>query len=150
MLLFPGRLCLPQLRPLYFGGCRHSGADVGAVMRIGERRCQPKGPICFYLVMSLTQYIVDALIGRPGVGSWQGQGTKQLDLGSLKASGATWLLQTSEDSELVRRRGRWLNSRTMRIYIQEVFSSQFVSCLRPPVRKHIFELLEDGREVGGI
>lgn len=38
---------------------------------------------------------------------------KELDLGSLRAGGATWLLQTSEDSELVRRREHWLVPRTI-------------------------------------
>lgn len=60
-----------------------------------------------------------------------------LDLGSLRAGGATWLLLTSEDSELVRRRGRWLNSRTMEIYIQESSALQFLPSLNPRTRKLI-------------
>ena len=47
-------------------------------------------------------------------------GVKKLDLGSLSAGGATWLLHTTENSELVRRHGRWLNHKVMEIYIQEV------------------------------
>ena len=47
-------------------------------------------------------------------------GSKPLDLGSLRAGGATWLLQTTEDAELTRRRGRWINAKTMEIYIQEI------------------------------
>ena len=56
-------------------------------------------------------------------------GNRGLDLGSLRAGGATWLLQACEDSELVRRRGRWLNSRTMEIYIQETSALQFLPSL---------------------
>ena len=38
---------------------------------------------------------------------------KGLDLGSLRAGGASWLMLVSEDSELTRRRGRWLNNKIM-------------------------------------
>lgn len=41
------------------------------------------------------------------------------DLASLRAGGATFLLQRFEDSELVRRRGRWISARVCEIYIQE-------------------------------
>ena len=51
---------------------------------------------------------------------------KTLDLGSLRPGGATWMMQTCEDSELVRRRGRWLNHRVMEIYIQEITSMQLL------------------------
>ena len=66
---------------------------------------------------------------------------KQLDLGSLRAGGATWLLQTSEDSELVRRRGRWLNSRTMEIYIQEIGALIFMHRLNPRAKRLVFGAL---------
>ena len=42
---------------------------------------------------------------------------KGLDLASLRPGGATWLLQTTENGELTRRRGRWVNQRVMDIYI---------------------------------
>ena len=64
-------------------------------------------------------------------------GGRGLDLGSLRAGGATWLLQASENSELVRRRGRWLNSRTMEIYIQEASALQFLPSLTPKTRELI-------------
>ena len=41
------------------------------------------------------------------------------DLGSLRPGGATFILQQIEDSELVRRRGRWLSTRVLEIYLQE-------------------------------
>jgi len=52
--------------------------------------------------------------------------TRGLDLGPLRAGGASWLMITSEDSELVRRRGRWLTSKIMEIYVQEVSALQFL------------------------
>ena len=51
---------------------------------------------------------------------------KTLDLGSLRPGGAAWMMQTCEDSELVRRRGRWLNHRVMEIYTQEIASMQLL------------------------
>ena len=47
-------------------------------------------------------------------------GLKPLDPGSLRAGGASFLLLSTEDSELVRRRGRWSNFKMMEIYVQEV------------------------------
>ena len=44
------------------------------------------------------------------------QSSRCLDLGSMRAGGATFLMQISEDAELVRRRGRWMAYRTMEIY----------------------------------
>lgn len=62
------------------------------------------------------------------------------DLGSLRPGGATDLLFETEDSELVRRRGRWLSARVMEIYLQEVLSSTFVSRLPRRVQLRIEQL----------
>ena len=65
---------------------------------------------------------------------------KPLDLGSLRAGGATWALMALEDSELIRRRGRWVNSKTMEIYIQEVSAVQYMGTLDPDVRANVILL----------
>ena len=75
--------------------------------------------------------------------------SRKLDLGSLRAGGATWLLSVSEDAELVRRRGRWLNHRTMEIYIQEVSSLQFVHRLPAATQSKLFSLVQAFEEVVG-
>ena len=62
-----------------------------------------------------------------------------LDLGSLRAGGASWMLMTTEDSELVRRRGRWINNKIMEIYIQEAASLQFLPQLPPEVRSSVLQ-----------
>eukprot|EP00435_Cladocopium_sp_Y103_P046984 s552_g13.t1 len=49
------------------------------------------------------------------------------DLASLRPGGATHLLQRFEDGEFVRRRGRWLSSRVMEIYLQEVSVATYES-----------------------
>eukprot|EP00435_Cladocopium_sp_Y103_P065786 s89_g27.t1 len=48
-------------------------------------------------------------------------GVRPFDLSSFRPGGASWLLMTTENSELVRRRGRWLSTRVMEIYLQEDF-----------------------------
>lgn len=58
------------------------------------------------------------------------------DLGS---KGATHLLLTTEDPELCRRRGRWLSTRVMEIYLQEVMATTFVQRLDPKVRSTIYD-----------
>ncbi|CAE7563812.1 unnamed protein product [Symbiodinium necroappetens] len=75
---------------------------------------------------------------------------KALDLGSLRAGGATWLLQTSEDGELVRRRPE------IEFYLRLLL---FRRCLRKPrvtwVRwveaarkcKHLYHCLEEQKRV---
>ena len=69
----------------------------------------------------------------------EGTRIKPLDLGSMRAGGATWLLQTTEDGELVRRRGRWINTKVMDIYIQEVSSVLFLPRLPKRVRDKVLQ-----------
>ena len=65
---------------------------------------------------------------------------KSLDLGSLRAGGATWMIGATENPELTRRRGRWLNTRTLEIYVQEVAAAVFLSDIEPEVRDHVIYL----------
>ena len=67
-------------------------------------------------------------------------GVKNLDPGSLRAGGATWALTMTEDAELIRRRGRWLTSKTMEIYIQEVSATLYMSQLPGSTRDRILTL----------
>ena len=66
--------------------------------------------------------------------------SRGFDLGSFRPGGATHLLLSTEDPELCRRRGRWLSTRVMEIYLQEVMATTFVQKLDPRVRARIFEL----------
>ena len=45
---------------------------------------------------------------------------RALDPGSLRAGGATYIIQMTENGELCRRRGRWANYKMMEIYVQEL------------------------------
>ncbi|CAE7369100.1 folD, partial [Symbiodinium necroappetens] len=63
---------------------------------------------------------LDCVLARLGVTT--PRGGRPIDLGSFRPGGATHLLQITEDSELVRRRGRWISPKVMEIYLQEVAS----------------------------
>ena len=60
--------------------------------------------------------------------------TRPFDLGSMRPGGATYLLHLTENPEYVRRRGRWLSSRVMEVYLQEVFSVTYVEKIKPRAR----------------
>ena len=68
------------------------------------------------------------------------QGHKTLDAGSLRRGGATWQLQCTEDSEFVRRRGRWINAKVMEIYIQEIGSFQFLASTTQEQRARVIQM----------
>jgi hypothetical protein len=76
--------------------------------------------------------LVAHLANQDGIGDLGGSSSSssaislKLDLGSLRAGGASWLLLTSEDSELTRRRGRWIAHKVMEVYVQEISSPQFL------------------------
>ena len=74
-------------------------------------------------------------------------GLPWLELASLRAGGATWLMMQCEDSELVRRRGRWLTSRVTEIYVQEVSAIQFLPRLPSRTRDAVFFALASFRAI---
>ena len=55
---------------------------------------------------------------------------------------ATWILQTAEECEFCRRRGRWINERLMEIYIQEVSSFQYLFTIPISCQLKIFFLCD--------
>lgn len=59
-------------------------------------------------------------------------------VGSHSPGGATWLLQSTEQAELVRRRGRWISSKVMEVYLQEVGTAKFMNALNGEQRQKIF------------
>ncbi|CAE7231757.1 unnamed protein product [Symbiodinium sp. CCMP2456] len=73
--------------------------------------------------------------------SFKDNNMRPLDLGSMRAGGATWLLHATENGEFVRRRGRWLNARIMEIYIQEVSSVLFLSKLQDHVADKVLAVM---------
>ena len=61
-------------------------------------------------------------------------------LGSLRPGGATYWLQTTEDSEYVRRKGRWISAKVFEIYVQEAAVATFNQRLTEEARERIDSL----------
>ena len=66
--------------------------------------------------------------------------TTPYDLGSFRPGGATFYLHMFEDTEFVRRRGRWMSVRSMEIYLQEVATATFQQHLTPAAKSKIERL----------
>lgn len=60
---------------------------------------------------------------------------------SLRGGGATRRILEGEDPSKVQRRGRWLNERSMAVYLQELQAATFVASLPQPVRQQLDQLL---------
>ena len=67
-------------------------------------------------------------------------GVVPFDLGSFRPGGATFYLQLFEDSELVRRRGRWVSVRVLEIYLQEISTATFHTRISGSARKKVGDL----------
>ena len=67
---------------------------------------------------------------------------KPLDPGSLRAGGATWHLQVSEDGEYCRRKGRWLSQKVMEVYVQETTALLYLKHVSPDARELVLALAQ--------
>ena len=68
------------------------------------------------------------------------RGQRPYDLGSLRPGGATFLLNKTEDTSLLQRRGRWLSYKVMNIYLQEISVATAEMTLSDEVREKIHSL----------
>eukprot|EP00435_Cladocopium_sp_Y103_P060998 s1156_g22.t1 len=85
------------------------------------------------------------------------QGTAQYNLSSLRPGGATFWLAATEDAEFVTRKGRWLSTRVLEIYLQETSVSTYRSRLTSESKSRIEalcsifpEVLEKDHKVRGL
>ena len=51
-----------------------------------------------------------------------------------------WLLQATEQSEIVRRRGRWVTTKVVEVYLQEVSAARYLNCLDDSQKNKVFGL----------
>ena len=58
------------------------------------------------------------------------KGKPRFELSSLRPGGATWMLEATEAPDLVRRRGRWLSTKVMEIYLQEIEATTYLPSLQ--------------------
>ena len=66
--------------------------------------------------------------------------SRALDLGSFRAGGATFIIQATEDGDLLQRRGRWANRKMMEIYVQEVSAILYLKRVPDDVRQHVLQV----------
>ena len=117
------RLAEPKTR---YRAARHQAAKIEAVdlVRIATIAffdLPRNAPLWPFSAQTLRKRL-DTILRRLGISS-AGPGGRGIDLGSFRPGGATYLLQLTENSELVRRRGRWVSARVMEVYLQEVAAS---------------------------
>ena len=134
-----------------FRAARHQYAkvdipDVLRVLEVAFSKVHPSAklwPFSGQTLRSRFQTLMRA-IGLP-VSNFNGM--KPLDLGSLRAGGATWLMQTTESTDFVQRRGRWINGKVMNIYLQETTAIQYLKSLPTNVVEKVMILAKVFPEV---
>ena len=72
-----------------------------------------------------------------------------LDPGSLRAGGATYIIQTTESGELCRRRGRWANYKMMEIYVQELNSLLYMQKISTLASRRSLKLAKPSCQFSG-
>ena len=123
---------------------RHQSArvdqsDVVEFLTIVFGRLQPDQPLWPMSSSTLRKRLnmLQAALGLPTVKSHE---SCPYDLGSFRPGGATFMLQQFEDSELVRRRGRWVSNKVLEIYLQEVSTATFHTKLSLNTRSKVERL----------
>ena len=64
-------------------------------------------------------------------------GVRPLELASVRAGAAMWVMQTTESGDLLQRRGRWANRRMMDIYVQEVTALVYLKRIPEHTKNHV-------------
>jgi len=62
---------------------------------------------------------------------------------SLRPGGATHWLQVTEDAEYVRRKGKWISSRVLEIYLQEAAVATFEDQVTAEAKSRISSLCQN-------
>jgi len=82
----------------------------------------------------------NSLLSSIGLPTTRTKAGRPFDLGSLRPGGATFLLLASENSEHVRRRGRWVTTKVCEIYLQETLYTTYTTKLPAETRVRIEQL----------
>ena len=75
------------------------------------------------------------------------KGNMPYTLSSLRPGGATYWLQLTEDAEFVRRKGRWLSTRVLEIYLQEAVFATYHSKLSCVTKSRVTDLCKNFPEI---
>ena len=114
-------------------------ADIIQLLDLAFGRLPPEAPL-WPMSSGTLRRRLRLLLDRLGLVD---NGKPAFDLASFRPGGATWMLQLTENSELVRRRGRWLSLRVMEVYLQEVVATTFLPKQPEPTRALIAALADD-------
>ena len=139
--------CESKNRKTRFKAARHQMSKLDAQdlvqlvsLAFAEKSAEEKlWPFSGQLLRTRFRQVLSA-IGLPTNSKTNGGTERGLDLGSLRAGGATYLLMLTEDSELVRRRGRWIAPRTMEVYLQEIASTVYFPQLPSALEARVLQL----------
>jgi hypothetical protein len=74
-------------------------------------------------------------------------GQMPYSLGSLRPGGATYWLAETEDAEFVRRKGRWLSTRVLEIYLQEAAVATYDKKLSSVTKSRIADLCKNFQSI---
>eukprot|EP00438_Fugacium_kawagutii_P026376 Skav206097 [mRNA] locus=scaffold2150:279958:280638:- [translate_table: standard] len=67
-------------------------------------------------------------------------GIRPLELASIRAGSATWIMQTTESPDLLQRRGRWANRKMMDIYVQEISALVYLQKVPKPTKDLVVQI----------
>ena len=120
---------------------RHQSAridpvDIIKILEIAYERAEKQSPLWSQSAATLRKRLKD-LLEALHLPTEAINGVRPFDLSSFRPGGASWLLMSTENSDLVRRRGRWLSNRIMEIYLQEVQYITYLERLPQSSRKII-------------
>ena len=96
-------------------------------------------PLWSMSVQTLRKRMI-SLLKAIGLPTSKNGGERPYELSSLRPGGATFLLNLTENPDLVRRRGRWASLKVMEIYLQEISFATGVSRLDEEVKSRIERL----------
>ena len=122
------RILEPKTR---FRAARHQASrveqpDLMRVISLGLYHL-PKGEPIWPLSGSALRGRLTKVLERLCLPTNPGSIPKALTLASFRAGGATWLISKSESIELTRRRGRWVSTKVLETYLQEVAASTYMN-----------------------
>lgn len=81
-----------------------------------------------------------AILQALGLPTTQGDGLRPLELASVRAGAATWIMQTTESPDLLQRRGRWANRKMMDIYVQEISAILYLQRVPPTTKEKVLQV----------
>ena len=68
-------------------------------------------------------------------------------LASLRPGGTTYWLQTTEDAEFVRRKGRWLSTRVLEVYLREVTFATYTKTMSKESQSRVNQICKHFNDI---